>query len=46
MHQYDRRSFHSYLINLQKHLSPSLACSYQRGTSASSVMADGWICCQ
>lgn len=38
--------FLSYLINLQKHLSPSLLCSYQRGTWASHVMADGWICCQ
>lgn len=46
MHLYDRLSFLSYLINLQKHLSPSLASSYQRGTSASPMMADGWICCQ
>lgn len=46
MHQYDRLSFRSYLINLQKHLPLSLACSYQRGTSASRAMADGWICCQ
>lgn len=46
MHQYGRLSFHSYLINLQKHLSLSLACNYQCGTSASRVTADGWICCQ
>lgn len=46
MHRYDCRSFPSYLINLQKHLSPSLACSSRGGTSASRVMADGWICCQ